>query len=231
MYIPKAFAETDRGKLYDFIEAHSFGLLVSAEAGVLVASHLPFLLERDAGPHGCLLGHFAKANPQWQGLDGKEVLAIFSGPHAYVSPSWYEAENVVPTWNYVAVHAYGTLRLVDDPDGLASILTAFVSTFERAMPKPWSLDTGTDFFRKFVQGIIGFRIEVSRLEGKWKLNQNHPEERRQKVVRKLAGSDDQAARETALLMAEMLRESANLPPGTVASVEEALHEIRFPQGS
>src|SRR5262245_55708329 len=105
MYIPTAFAETDPGTLFGFIEAYSFGLLVSTHQGGPFASHLPLLLEREAGPHGTLLGHMARANPQWHDLDGQEVLAVFSGPHAYVSPTWYESEQVVPTWNYVAVHA------------------------------------------------------------------------------------------------------------------------------
>src|SRR4051812_3811791 len=94
MYIPTAFLETDPARLHDFIEAHSFGLLVSTRVGEPFATHLPFLLERDAGPHGTLIGHMARANRQWHDLDGQEVLAIFSGPHAYVSPSWYEAEQV-----------------------------------------------------------------------------------------------------------------------------------------
>src|SRR5262249_7747423 len=155
-------------------------------------THLPFLLERTTGPHGVLLGHVARANPHWQGLDGQPVLAVFSGPHAYVSPTWYEAENVVPTSNYVAVHAYGTCRLVDDPDGITPILTASVATFERPMPRPWSLDPSSDFFRRMVRAVVGFRIEVNRLEGKWKLNQNHPRERREKVARVLEGAEDQA---------------------------------------
>src|SRR5438874_6033211 len=104
MYIPHAFAETDRTRLHDFIEQHSFGLLVSQFDGQPFASHLPFLLERTAGPKGCLIGHMARANPQWQQLGGQSGLAIFSGPHVYVSPTWYESEQVVPTWNYVAVH-------------------------------------------------------------------------------------------------------------------------------
>src|SRR4051812_5840105 len=107
MYVPAAFAEPDRGRLHEFIEAYSFGLLVSSHRGPF-ATHLPFLLDRTAGPHGTLVGHMARANPQWHDLDGREVLAVFSGPHAYVSPSWYEADDVVPTWNYVAVHARGT---------------------------------------------------------------------------------------------------------------------------
>jgi transcriptional regulator len=202
MYVPTAFAETDPVKLHAFIEAHSFGLLVSTHGGEPFATHLPFLLERDAGPHGCLVGHMARANPQWHDLEGREVLAVFSGPHAYVSPSWYESEGVVPTWNYVAVHAYGTLRLVEDVDGLTRILAAMVATYEGARPNPWPFDTGSDFFRRLVKMVVGFRITVSRLEGKWKLNQNHPEGRRKKVARALESSDDPDARAVARLMAE-----------------------------
>jgi transcriptional regulator len=168
MYVPAAFAETDQGKLHDFIEAYSFGLLVSTHLGEPFATHLPFLLERHAGPHGMLVGHMARANPHWQGLDGQPVLAVFSGPHAYVSPTWYEAENVVPTWNYVAVHAHGTCRLVDDAEALAGILARTVATYERSMPKPRGIDTDGEFFRKHMRAVVGFRVQVSRLEGKWK---------------------------------------------------------------
>jgi transcriptional regulator len=204
MYVPTAFSETDQGKLHDFIEAYSFGLLVSAHLDEPFATHLPFLVERDAGPHGTLLGHMARANPHWHDLEGRPVLAVFSGPHAYVSPTWYESENVVPTWNYVAVHAYGTCRLVDDAEALAGILARTVGTYEQSLPNPWAIDTATDFFRKQMRAVVGFRIEVNRLEGKWKLNQNHPEDRRRKVVRALGESDSQEAREIARLMAGML---------------------------
>lgn len=195
MYVPAAFAETDTARLHDFIEAHSFGLLVSTRDGAPFATHLPLLLERDAGPHGCLVGHVARANPHWQHLEGQDVLAIFSGPHAYVSPAWYEAENVVPTWNYVAVHAYGRCSLVEDVEGLTRILRASVATYEQASPRPWSLDSETEFFAKMVRGIVGFRLEIERLEGKWKLSQNHPAERRERVARALrqrGGADDEA---------------------------------------
>jgi transcriptional regulator len=204
MYLPTAFEQKDPGDLYGFIEAHSFGLLVSTHRGEPFASHLPFLLERRAGPHGTLIGHMARANPQWQDLDGQEVLAVFSGPHAYISPTWYESDNVVPTWNYVAVHAYGTARLVEDADALTGILAATVRTYEQAMPNPWSLDTDRDFFQKLVRAVVGFRIELSRLEGKWKLNQNHPRERRERVIGMLQKSVDQDAKEIARLMAERL---------------------------
>jgi transcriptional regulator len=204
MYVPTAFAETDQGKLHEFIAANSFGLLVSAQGGEPFATHLPFLLDRDAGPHGTLTGHMARANPHWHGLDGRQVLAVFSGPHAYVSPTWYESEDVVPTWNYVAVHAYGICRVVDDFEALAGILAATVATYERPMPSPWSTDQGSEFFRKKARAVVGFRVEIGRLEGKWKLNQNHPREWRERVIRVLERSEDRDAREVARLMRETL---------------------------
>lgn len=218
MYIPTGFEETDQGRLHDFIAGHSFGLLVSTYRAEPFASHLPSLLERGAGMHGTLVGHMARANPQWQGLDGQQVLAVFSGPHAYVSPSWYEAEEVVPTWNYVAVHAYGTCRLIEDPEAVKQILAASVATYERSMPNPWPLDTGTDFLSKRVRAVVGFRIEIGRLEGKWKLNQNHPVERRERVARVLANSEDHEAREIARLMTEMLEQRAGSGPVEEKSV-------------
>ena len=202
MYIPSAFEEKDPGKLFDFMQAYSFGLLVSLHQGEPFASHLPFLLERSSGPHGALLGHMARANPHWRDLDGKEVLVVFSGPHTYVSPTWYESDHVVPTWNYVAVHAYGAFRLVEDADTLTRILAATVATYERDMPTPWSIDSSSDYFGKMLRGIVGFRVEISRLEGKWKLNQNHPQERRDKVIRVLEQSPSPDAREIARLMTE-----------------------------
>jgi len=204
MYIPQAFAEADQGKLHGFIEAHSFGLLVSAHEGGPFASHLPFLLERDAGPHGTLVGHMARANPQWRHTDGRPVLAVFSGPHAYVSPSWYEAENVVPTWNYAAVHVYGTFESVEDPAELLGIVRDTVRVYEAAMPRPWQLDEASAYSRGMLRQIVGFRVRVGRIEGKWKLNQNHPEERRRKVVRALEQIAGDDAREVAALMREQL---------------------------
>jgi transcriptional regulator len=205
MYVPPAFAETNQSKLHDLMEEYGFGLLVSTHEGEPFATHLPFLLERENGSHGTLVGHMARANPQWRDLEGQQVLAVFSGPHAYISPTWYEAENVVPTWNYVAVHAYGTACLVEDADSLAGLLRKTVSRYERSMPMPWAVDTSTDYFAKMVRAIVGFRVEISRLEGKWKLNQNHPPERQKKVVRSLEKSENGDAREIARLMTENLR--------------------------
>jgi transcriptional regulator len=202
MYIPPAFQGPDQPRLFDFIEAHSFGLVVSAFDGQLRATHLPLLVRRDVGLHGQLVGHMARANPLWREMAGRDVLTIFSGPHAYVSPSWYEADNVVPTWNYVAVHVHGRCQLVDDEQLTADILTEYVNTYERSMTKPWKVDLGTAFSLQLIKQIVAFHIDVEKLAGKWKLSQNHPAERREKVARQLARSADSPAREIARLMGE-----------------------------
>ncbi len=201
MYIPAAFNETDPEKLFDTIEQYSFGMLVSQADGVPLVSHLPILLDRSHGPHGCLIGHLARANPQWEQAEGQTVLSVFSGPHAYISPSWYQSENVVPTWNYVAVHAYGTFRAIHDRDALLQIVGQYVDFFEGSLPAPWKFDATSDYAMKLAGAIVGFRIEIDRLEGKWKLNQNQPRDRRKKVVEARSGtSDDALSRSIADLM-------------------------------
>jgi transcriptional regulator len=204
MYIPTAFAEPDPTKLHDFIEQNSFGLLVSQVEGLPFATHLPFLLERTTGPHGTLVGHMARANPQWREAGGQTALAIFSGPHAYISPTWYEAEQVVPTWNYIAVHAYGRVQIVEDEGALLDIVKRSVRVYEQAMPRPWSFDPSSTFVKRMVTQIVGFCIEVQKIEGKWKLNQNHPVERRQKVVRVLQQQGGENAQAIANVMQAML---------------------------
>jgi transcriptional regulator len=195
MYVPPHFAESDPAKLYDFIERNSFGLLVSQVGGVPFVSHLPFLLDRSAGPHGTLLGHVARANPHWQDLAGQTALAVFSGPHAYISPTWYGAENVVPTWNYVTVHAYGRATVIEDRPALLDIVRRSVTYYESSMSRPWTLDDSSPFMGRMLGRIVGFCIEIERLEGKWKLNQNHPAERRKQVADILQeqGRDDARA--------------------------------------
>lgn len=202
MYIPTAFAETDVAKLHEFIERNSFGLLVSQVEGEPFASHLPILLDRHSGPHGSLIGHMARANPQWQHAQGQSILAIFSGPHAYISPTWYEAENVVPTWNYVAVHVYGTMQTIEDPAALLKIVNDFVSVYEALMPQPWKLEGPSEFLDRLVRQIVGFRIEITKIEGKWKLNQNQPAERRERVTRSLRQQADENSQLIAAMMSE-----------------------------
>jgi transcriptional regulator len=191
MYIPAAFAESDLATLHDMMEQHSFALLVSQHEGRPFASHLPLLLDRQAGPQGTLIGHMARANPHWRTAAGQEVLVVFAGAHAYISPAWYEVEHVVPTWNYVAVHAYGPLALVEESSALTDILHQFVQTYERSMPTPWELKGSNAYLERMLSQIVGFRIAITRLEGKRKLNQNHPPERRRKVIRVLRERGDE----------------------------------------
>jgi transcriptional regulator len=205
MYILPAFAEGDLTRLHDFIEQNSFGLLVSRVDGGPFASHLPFLLERTAEPHGTLVGHMARANPQWREAGGQTLLAVFSGPHAYISPTWYEDEHVVPTWNYTAVHVYGRATIIEDEAALLEIVRGSVRFYEQAMTRPWSFDGSSTFAKRMLAQIVGFRIEIERIEGKFKLNQNHPVERREKVVSALRGQGGENAEAVAAMMEAMLR--------------------------
>jgi transcriptional regulator len=205
MYVPAHFSQNDPPRLFEFIEQNSFGLLVSQLGGEPFATHLPLLLDRTAGPSGTLIGHVARANPHWQTPD-RNVLAVFSGPHAYISPSWYETENVVPTWNYLAVHAYGRLQIVEDHDATVEMVQDFVAFYEKSMPRPWTISQGDAFIDKMARSVVGFRIEVSRLEGKWKLNQNHPRERREKVIDALSLRHDENSQTIAAWMARSVRE-------------------------
>ena len=204
MYIPAAFAEPDLTRLHDFIEQYSFGLLVSQVDGSPFASHLPFLLERTAGPHGTLVGHMARANPQWRGAGGEAALAIFAGPHVYISPTWYEAEQVVPTWNYTAVHVSGRVEVINDVAVLRDIVGEMVQIYEQAMPRPWSFDGSGTYGERQLMQIVGFRMEIDKIEGKWKLNQNHPAERRKKVIGALRERNDDNAQAIAAMMQAML---------------------------
>lgn len=206
MYIPSSFQMSEASELHEFMRRHSFATLITQGSGGMQASHLPLILDAEVGPHGRLIGHMARANPQWKDFEG-ESLVIFSGPHAYISPTWYESPGTVPTWNYVAVHAYGTLRLVEDRDGLHDILTRTVSEYEQGMPRPWSYDVSDPEIDKMRRAIVGFHIEIARLEGKSKLNQNHPEERRRKVIRALEAQADDDSQAIARLMADTLAKS------------------------
>lgn len=200
MFVPPAFAETDLPKLHQFIVQNSFGLVVSQVDGQPFATHIPILLRRAEGEYGTLAGHFARANPQWQQLVGQTALVIFTGPHVYVSPTWYEAKNMVPTWNYTAVHAYGRIELIDAGEPLLDILKESVRVYEQAMPQPWLFDGTGTFTERLMEQIVGFRMVIEKIEGKFKLNQNHPAERRQRVVRALERQGDENSVGVAKLM-------------------------------
>jgi transcriptional regulator len=201
VYLPPAFTETRPEVLVAHIEEHNFGLLVSHSTEGLVASHIPFLVERD-GEQLRLLGHLARQNPQTEDLGrGGQVLAIFSGPHAYISPRWYEGGPAVPTWNYVDVHAYGPVRMVEDSEWLRRVLRRLSDQHEAGSPAPWRMqDLPDTYLEGMLRGIIGFEIAVIRLEGKYKLSQNRPAADRPRIIAALEQSADAGAQAVARLM-------------------------------
>jgi transcriptional regulator len=198
MYTPKFNQVADRDVLIEAMRAYSFAILLGpgggaagSEAGTgLRATHLPLLVQ-DEGEHGTLLGHFARANPHWRELAGRETLVVFPGPHSYVSPVHYTEPLSVPTWNYIAIHAYGTLTLIEDEDGRNHLVEELIEANEPAYLDRWrSMPDG--FRRTMLAGIMGFRIPITRIEGKFKLSQNRAaEERRNVQAAQEAGSADE----------------------------------------
>lgn len=193
MYAPKFNQVTERTLLLEAMQSYSFAILVGPgdnRTGALTATHLP-LVVKDEGEHGVLLGHFAKANPHWAALADHEALVIFSGPHGYVSPSLYTEPLSVPTWNYVAVHAYGTLQLIDDDAGKDALLKELIHVHEPAFADRWrAMPEG--FQRTMLAGIVGFRIAITRIEGKFKISQNRNAADRENVrAAHAAGTHDQ----------------------------------------
>jgi transcriptional regulator len=169
-------------------------LLVGELDGVPFATHLPLLLDGDR-----LLAHFARGNPHWKAIDGtREMLAVFSGPHAYISPRWYEASQAVPTWNYVAVHVYGAPRIIEDGGALREMLDRLVEEYEAGA---WSLaGQDPDFLERMNRGIVAFDMPIARIEGKFKLSQNRPDEDRRRVIAALEDAGDDAGRDLARMM-------------------------------
>ncbi len=201
MYIPPLFRVQDATKIAAFIRQHSFATLITDDGGVPFASHLPMLHRPEGGNHGTLVSHMARANPQWQHFaSGREALAVFHGPHSYISPSWYQSGPAVPTWNYAAVHAYGVPRVFSDHERVVSLLRELVAAYESAFERPWPGDLPDDYRDKMIQGIVAFEIPVNRMEGKFKLGQNRPAEDIQGVFDALSRSEDSESRALAQLM-------------------------------
>lgn len=203
MYVPPAFAVADEATLFDFIDAHGFATLVTtAGGGVPVATHLPLLLDRG---RRVLVGHVARANPHWELIPAAaEALAIFTGPHGYVSPAWYETAPAVPTWNYTAVHVSGPVRLIEDPAELSAALDWLVRKYEAKSAAPWSGELPPDYREKMLRGIVGVEVAVGRVEGKFKLSQNRSAADRRGVIRHLEAGGDPAAAELASFMRRVL---------------------------
>lgn len=206
MYLPEAFAVDDIPKLQAFMAEFNFATLVTQHQGVLIASHALLVLDAGAGPYGRLRGHLAARNPQLEHLRaGGEALAIFLGPHGYISPSWYASPQNVPTWNYTAVHAYGRPRMLDR-DELVTLLKDLVRQQEQSLDPPWDFDPQAGWIERMLPHIGGFAIPIERLEGKFKLNQNRAPGDRARLIEVLSSSPDPAQRH----MAELI-EAANEP--------------------
>jgi transcriptional regulator len=204
MYNPALFKIDDADRLADFLRRYPFGTLISTRAGELDISHLPLLLAPEAPGPRRLLGHMARANPAWHALEGQDVRVLFQGPHGYISPSWYEEAQAVPTWNYAAVHVWGRVRLVEEEERLLDMLELLVQQEEARFSTPWILDRRDAWTRQLLAGIVGFEIDILRMEGKFKLSQNRPLASQQKVVQTLAESVEMTDRELAGLMSEIL---------------------------
>lgn len=182
MYIPGWSREERLDVLHEVMRQHAFATLVSVYEGIPVATHLPFLLDATRGDYGVLRAHMARANSQWQHItDGQETLTIFQGPHTYISPSWYATEPNVPTWNYVAIHAYGTPRLLDDAETLDA-LRALVTQYEGDDPIRQARAMPPEHTERIARGLVAFEIPIARLEGRFKMSQNKPEADRQGVL-------------------------------------------------
>lgn len=212
MYIPNQLKMADLSQAHDFIEQFGFGVLISQP---LNATHLPFILARDEGEQGTLYGHFARANPHWKSLHQQQVMAIFHGPHGYVSPTWYANAPAVPTWNYAAVHSYGELTLLDDPQTLQVVEQA-VARYEPALLQQRTILT--DAFRdKLLAGIVGFKMELSRVEGKLKLGQQRSEADQAGVFAALNQSTKYQDRALADYMRQMQLGTGEQPDGSIAN--------------
>ncbi|RDX36354.1 FMN-binding negative transcriptional regulator [Kangiella sp. HD9-110m-PIT-SAG07] len=188
MHIPNHFKENNIQKLQQYIQDYSFGLLIIADEGGIEANHVPFhLTHTEDSSFGILQCHVSRKNTVWQRLtDGQPVLAIFQGPDAYVSPSWYptkkETGRVVPTWNYLAIHAEGTAHAIEDPEWIHRHLQQLTDQHESAMSEPWSInDAPSDYTERLTQAIVGIEIKVEALSGKLKASQNLPERNREGV--------------------------------------------------
>lgn len=177
MYTPKHFEVTDKQEITSFVEKNGFAQLISDVDGQLFSTHMPFLIKKN---FNMLLGHVAKNNPQWKSIEGQNVLVTFLGPHDYISPSWYSSP-VVPTWNYQAVHVYGTCKIFHDQERLKKVVDDLTEKYESSFAEPWK----AEYEAKLLHGIVGIEIDVTNIQAKYKLSQNKPEIDRIEVAKRL----------------------------------------------
>jgi transcriptional regulator len=204
MYVPPLFKEDRIDVLHAAIRQSGLATLVTLTDDGLIASHVPMLLDIEPAPYGTLLGHVARPNPQARGaMPGVQALAIFQGPEAYITPSWYATKRdnakVVPTWNYVAIHAYGPIDFFDDAERLRDVVTRLTERQETPRAEPWAVsDAPPDYIEGMLKGIVGFALPIARLDGKWKMSQNRPAVDRAGVI---AGLEADGRQDVAELIA------------------------------
>jgi transcriptional regulator len=208
MYNPKHFEETRLDVLHEHIRKHPLAVLVALTSKGLEANHIPFEVDPDPLPYGTLRGHVARANPLWRDFSADvQALVVFQGPDTYISPSWYptkrETGKVVPTWNYAVVHAYGNLRFIDDSTWLRGFVEGLTNRYEAGRADPWHItDAPPDYIEQMLGAIVGIEINITRLEGKWKVSQNRPARDRDGVIDGLG----REGRESAVAIADLVRE-------------------------
>ncbi|MHC6153205.1 FMN-binding negative transcriptional regulator [Bradyrhizobium elkanii] len=205
MYLPPHFKIDELGPIHAAMRAAKLATLVTATADGLIATPLPLILNENEGDYGTLYGHVARPNPQWKLPAVGEAMAIFMGPDAYVTPSWYatkaEHGKVVPTWNYLAVHAYGSAEFFEDADRLRDVVTRLTELHEKSRQEAWQVsDAPDDFIKAQLRGIVGFRMPITRIDAKKKMSQNRKLEDRAGVIAGLGASDDPVDREVAAMI-------------------------------
>ena len=190
MYVPYYFRNENIEDVLDFIENNSFGILISQSNSKFLATHIPLELDKNDNGQPILFGHISKGNPQWKNFENNsEILAIFNGPHCYISSSWYDHENV-PTWNYIAVHIYGKVKIIEG-ERLITALTKLVDKYENQMENPVSVKTMSEVFvNKEIKGIVGFEIEITEIQSAYKLSQNRDKNNHSNIVAELRKRGD-----------------------------------------
>ncbi|WP_226674915.1 FMN-binding negative transcriptional regulator [Mesobacillus jeotgali] len=201
MYIPKHFKIEDEVKIYEIIEEYSFATLYSTHKGEPYATHLPLILKKD---ENALYGHFARPNGHWKDIENQSVLIVFQGPHCYISPSWYEITDAVPTWNYVSIHLYGKVDIIEDEKVIINSLNEMVNKYEKPDSTYNLKNVDSRYVEGMSKGIVAFKINITKIEAKAKLSQNHPVERQELIIGNLERSGNQDNLEVASLMKKNL---------------------------
>lgn len=216
MYVPAHFEETRGEVLQALMREHPLATLVTASADGMVANHIPMEYDPQPAPFGTLRGHVARANPLWRDYSlapsAGEALAIFQGPHAYVSPAWYPSKlehgKAVPTWNYAVVHVRGSLRIIEDTQGLRAIVEMLTDRHEAGRPHPWRIsDAPSDYIEQLLKAIVGIEMPITKLVGKWKASQNRSASDRVGVISGLTGEGENNANPNARAMADLVKET------------------------